>query len=156
LFVTWFPKNYVKNLKKKSVKKKVVYCMWNDVIGASFLELNDEYYFLSYVYNGDEKEIEGVFVKYYSLLQVLCGELGLGYWEKGVRNVGFYADEDWLPLIGEYWGSISKVRDGYYLYQFNSDGRRIVNDYAELCKLEVVRRAPGTIERRLVDWDKII
>ena len=51
--------------------------MWNDVIGASFLELNGEY-FLSYVYKSNEKDVERVFVKYYFLLQVLCGELGLG------------------------------------------------------------------------------
>lgn len=156
ILFTWFPEEYIKNLKNGEVKKRVVYCLWNDIIGASFLELNGEYYFLSYIYKGSEKEVERVFTKYYSLLQVLCGELGLGYWEKGLRSVGFYAKDEWMPFIIKCFGSVNKVRGDYYIYQFNKEGRRIVNEYAGLCNLEVMRKASKTIERKLVDWDKVL
>ena len=151
--------DYTKWLEKEfKIKNLVIVEEVKNTLWSVYLWNGDGYYFMSFIYKEGVEGVKKVFKKYYSILQLLTGELCLGYGGSFTRRHYFYPELDDLNFINELYGDCNKhsVGEGVFTFYFKYIKRDSINLYRELCDFIIEEVELYEIERFIVSWDEVI
>ena len=151
--------DYTKWLEKEfKIKNLVIVEDVRSTLWSVYLWNGDGYYFISFIYKEGVEGVKKVFKKYYSLLQLLTGELCLGHGSSFTRRHYFYPKLDDLNFINELYGDCSKhsVGENVFTFYFKYIKRDSINLYKELCDFIIEEVELYEIEDFIVPWDDVI